>query len=161
MRKIILVAAIAAMVSGAAYAGMPAGSMGFGFVDSDAPIGIRYMMSETMGFDVGVGFASYDGGNTIIRLNAGVPFTLIEHGRCWLDIRPAFSLENISPDVGDSYMNFAIHGWLVANVLLTDNFGIHAASGVSVEMPDNNDDRLTNIVDRGFNATEIGWFFWF
>lgn len=161
MRKIILVAAIAAMVSGTAYAGMPAGSVGFGFVDSDAPIGIRYMVSETMGFDAGVGFASYDGGNTVINLNVGVPFTLIEHGRCWLDFRPAFSLENISPDVGDSVMGFEIHGWLVANVLLTDNFGIHAASGVTIEMPEVAGDRVTNIVDRGFDATEIGWFFWF
>lgn len=173
MRKLILMAAAVAMVSTTAFAAMPVGSFALGWVDQQAPIGIRYQIAEKIAGDVGVGFASFDGGDTEIRVGVGVPIELIAHNRCSLDFRPGFLLTNTSPDNSDfdSYMDFVVHLWLAFNVMITDNVGLNAAHGVdfmvngeqtgSVNGVNFTVDSTTDMMTTAADVTSLGLFFWF
>jgi hypothetical protein len=201
MRKLVLLAAVVAMVSTAASAGHPVGSFALGWVDKDAPIGIRYQLAEKIAADVGIGFKSYasdsmyaedfeesdirgaEAGRTELVVHIGLPMQLLEHDRCSLDFRPAFTLRYNSFDEDtwftydddtekkqalDSVMDFYLHGWLAFNIMLTDNLGLNAAHGINVEVLGEMKsgsmtlaDGKTNIYSGGFDATEIGLFYWF
>jgi len=167
MRKLILLTAIVAMMSTTAFAAMPVGSIALGWVNMDAPIGIRYQIAEKISGDVGVGFQSTDADRTIINAEIGLPIELIAHNRCSLDFRPGFALKYTSFDEDtwgdiDATTDFTIHGWLVVHYLVTDNFGINAAHGIDIDILDGGeDDSTTNYGSVAGNATSIGWYFWF
>lgn len=167
MRKLVFLTAMVAMVSTTAFGAMPVGSFALGYVDSDAPIGIRYQIAEKIAGDFGVGFASFDADRTEINVHVGLPIELIAHSRCSLDFRPGFTLMRTSFDSDtygdiDATNDMALHGWLVVNVMVTDNFGVNAAHGVDIAITDGGAaDNTTNFFSNGSDWTSIGWFFWF
>jgi len=161
MRKLILVTAIVAMMSAPVLAAMPAGSFALGFVDRDAPIGGRYQITDKIAGDAGFGFYIPDTGSKTYTVHLGLPIELLAHARCSFDFRPAITIDITSPEVGDSSTDFTLHGWLMANVMLTDNFGLNAGHGLNIYLVDSGNDTVTNFGTSGKNLTEIGWFYWF
>ena len=176
MRKVVLLLAAAALMTTTAYAAMPVGSMALGWVNSNAPIGIRYQMAEKIAADVGLGVESYDTNRMEFNVHVGVPIEIMAHDRCSLDFRPAVSLYYTSYDedgpmgnIDNSPIDFVVHGWLSVNVMLTDNFGLNASHGLNISITGDREDAdgnvlsegATNFYTVGANATEIGWFYWF
>jgi hypothetical protein len=163
MRKLILMAAVVAMMSTAANA-MEPGSIALGWVKNEAPIGIRYVLAEKIAADVGVGFQSFDSDFTRIYAHIGLPIELLAGDRASLAFRPGFTLRNTSFDDEDldSTMDFWLHLWLAVYYAATDNFGVTAAHGLDVQILDGGEnDSTTDFYSVGANAFEVGWYYWF
>ncbi|MFH1279253.1 MAG: hypothetical protein ABIK65_12845 [Candidatus Eisenbacteria bacterium] len=170
MRKLVFLTAMVAMITSTAFAAHPAGSLALGWVDWKAPIGVRYQIAEKIAGDIGFGFASYDGGNTEIRVHVGLPIELIGHDRCSLDFRPGVSVDYTSPENEnvDSWMDLVLHGWLAFNLMITDNLGLNAAHGVDIEINGEQKagdvvlaESTTDFMTTSSDVTNLGLFFWF
>jgi hypothetical protein len=168
MRKLVLVAAVVAMMSTVASAGMAPGSFALGFTRSEAPIGIRYQLAEKIAGDVGIGFASVDKDYTAIRVHIGVPIELLAGDKASFGFRPGFSLVHTSyeddPVLGeiDATNDMAVHAWLFVNYMLTDNLAVTAAHGIDIQLLDGGEgDDMTNFYSVGGDVFELGWYYWF
>ncbi|MBN1825354.1 MAG: hypothetical protein JW958_03740 [Candidatus Eisenbacteria bacterium] len=176
MRKVVLLLAAAALMTTTAYAAMPVGSMALGWVNSNAPIGIRYQVAEKIAADVGLGVASYDTNRMEFNVHLGLPIELMANDRCSLDFRPAVSVYYTSYDedgpfgqVDNSPIDFVVHGWLTVNLMVTDNFGVNASHGLNIEITGDRENEAGDVIMEGTTdfytvgagVTEIGWFYWF
>ena len=168
MRKFFLLTAMVALMSTTAYAAMPVGSFGLGWVDSAAPIGFRYQIAEKIAGDFGVGFASMDKDQTRINVAFGLPIELLAGDRVALDFRPGFTLNRTSYDEDawgpdkDATNDMCLHAWLMVHVMLTDNFGVNGAHGLDVEITDGGAaDNTTDIMSTSADITRLGWYYWF
>ncbi|MFH1680999.1 MAG: hypothetical protein ABIH26_10185 [Candidatus Eisenbacteria bacterium] len=168
MRKLILLAAVVAMMSTAANA-MEPGSIALGWVKNEAPIGIRYVLAEKIAADVGVGFFSKDmaaenADYTNIYAHIGLPIELLAGDRASLAFRPGFTLKYTTfenEDI-DATTDFWVHAWLAVYYAATESFGVTAAHGLDIQILDGGaGDNLMDIYSIGANAFEVGWYYWF
>ena len=166
MRKLLIASTLLVLSAGIASAAVTAGTIGLGFVNSDAPIGGRYVISEKMAVDVGIGFGKtsddkdtklIDEGTTSLNLDLGLPILMHDAGKAMLWLRPGLAIQNQSYDADgvDSQTNTSISGLLVVEVPITDNFTVSAAHGLIIDLDP------TTINTAGFNWTNLGFMYYF
>ncbi len=166
MRKLLIASTLLVLSAGIASAAVTAGTIGLGFVNSDAPLGGRYVINEKMAVDVGLGFGktadnddteNFDEGSTTINLDFGLPILMHDAGKAMLWLRPGLAIGNTSSDQDgvDSQTDTSISGLLVVEVPITDNFTVSAAHGLIIDLDP------TTINTAGFNWTNLGFMYYF
>ena len=140
-------------------------SVGLGFHDTDAPIGLRWWFSgQKVALDAGIGFESLDTGDDDLNsfaLDVGVPILLRSWDRFHFLVRPGLLFETeevivLGEEEQDKF--FAITGELEAEVFLTDNVSFSASHGIAVinRDPAVGED-TTDFGTIGRNFTEVGF----
>jgi hypothetical protein len=152
-------------------------SVGLGFHDDLAPIGVRYWLSgQKIGIDVGVGYDRESAASSgfpdehlsRFTVNAGVPIVVKSWSRVHFMFRPGVSYTTQqAPDTLATLANFStlkaktlqITGELEAEVFLADNFSVSASHGVGYESfdPAYSDKKENAFFTLGNNFTNIGF----
>lgn len=152
-------------------------SIGLGFHESNAPIGVRWWMAgQKVGIDLGLGYdrEAADGLGfpdehlSRFTLNAGVPIVLKSWSRVHFMFRPGISYSSQQePDTLATPSNFStlnaktlqITGELEAEVFLADNFSVSASHGIGYESfdPAYSDKKQNAFFTLGNNFTNIGF----
>lgn len=155
-------------------------SIGLGFHDSDAPIGVRWWMAgQKVGIDLGLGYdreaastlgftAFPDEHLSKFTINAGIPIVMKSWSRVHFLFRPGISYASQQlPDTLATPANFStlkektlrITGELEAEVFLADNFSVSASHGIGYESfdPAYSDKKETAFFTLGNNFTNIGF----
>lgn len=164
--------AVIALALSASVAGAHGkGSYAIGFMESDAPVGGRYMLSEKMGLDIGLGFISVDAedednegrasgdkhlayAGTQFVLRAALPIALQSGDKVSLQVRPGLGITSNSPDEGESDTAIDISGLLVAEWMMSNTISISGAHGLRVALDPN------NISTVGQGVTHFGVHYW-
>ncbi|MFO7655104.1 MAG: hypothetical protein R6X25_14995 [Candidatus Krumholzibacteriia bacterium] len=176
-RRIMIMALAAVMVAGVAQAQeMRAGSFSLGFTSDDAPIGVRYFLSDNTAFDVGIGFESEDLGEenaSSFWLEAGFWYVLYDYGDSFFFVRPAVQFASLDDRVfgtggiDDTWSVIDLELNLGAEVRLARNFGLtfqHGLRFTTTSLPDDavpggGEDSFTDFSTFGENVTQAGvWF---
>jgi hypothetical protein len=150
------------------------GRFSLGYFDSDAPVGIRYWVTEKIGFDLGLGFESVDLGEengTSFWLEAGVPFIVYPTDRANFFIRPGIQFASLDNRVyGSGPLD---EKWTVFTLLLTpgaevffgEHFSLQAAHGLAIRItspPDEiSEDSSTDFGSLAGSITMLGFHFYF
>ena len=164
MRKFLAVAVLAAILSTAGTGIVHAdsnmamsqakGDVSIGFWDPNAPIGIRYMLTDNWELGGAFGFNKPDEGDTGFALAFQATRRLIHGKRAHLGLRPTFYTESNNPtDL------FAIGADLVVELQIASSVSILASHGleyISEDVP--NGDSATTIQTRYDAASRVG--FW-
>lgn len=152
-------------------------SIGLGFHDSDAPIGVRWWTAgQKIGIDLGLGYdresAAPEGFPdehlSRFTLNAGIPIVLKSWSKVHFMFRPGVSYSTHQlPDTLATLANFStlnektlqITGELEAEVFLADNFSVSASHGIGYESfdPAYSDKKENAFFTLGNNFTNIGF----
>lgn len=144
-------------------------SIGLGFRNTDAPIGIRWWLSgQKLGIDAGIGFGSASqGGNSVSHwaVDFGVPFVLKSWDRVHFIARPGVTfgsqdvVTGIAPFTTDTETSFAISGELEAEVFLAPNVSVSASHGIAYQSvnPPGPGDNVTSFSTIGNNFTQVGF----
>jgi hypothetical protein len=155
-------------------------SIGLGFHDVDAPVGVRWWLAgQKVGIDLGVGFSSesatldgYPNDNTSsLAFSAGVPIVVKSWERVHVLFRPGFFYHKEEVVVSDGFATptpepFAtqdiktirISGELEAEVFLMSNLSVSASHGIAYESVDfGGPDKQTSFGTLGNNFTDIGF----
>ncbi len=164
MRKILLLTVAFGLVATSAIAATPAGKLGLGFMTTEAPIGIRYMASEKVGIDLGLGFSSQSVGDntrTNFYLNAALPVTLIPTEKANFNFVPGVLVKSMG-GVGeaDGRTDFDIYMLLEVEFFLSPAFAVNASHGLAISIEDNGDGSDTNFATGGANWTNFGFHFY-
>jgi hypothetical protein len=136
MKKVVLLTLVLTLVAGTAMAADMAKRIGLGFVNSDAPIGGRYWVSEKIGLDLGFGLSS---------IETQIDSTRTETLTNW-QVFGALPIKIHS--VGDNRVNF--------------NFlpGVMFSSVDNGEGGDSTKESTTDIHLTGSNLTEFGFHYY-
>jgi hypothetical protein len=163
MRKFLAIAALAAVLStaGAALAHADTGMDGdqkkgdvfIGFWDPNAPIALRYMLTDDWEIGAGIGFNKPDEGDTGFAFTAMVTRRLIHASRAHLGLRPTIFIESNNP-----YDVFAIGADLVAEVEIASAVSLVASHGLEFISVDDGFDDTSTIQTRLGTASRVG--FW-
>lgn len=152
-------------------------SIGLGFHNSDAPIGVRWWTAgQKIGVDLGLGydreaansFGFPDEHLSRFTLNAGIPIVLKSWSKVHFMFRPGISYSTQQlPDTLATLANFStlnektlqITGELEAEVFLADNFSVSASHGIGYESfdPAYSDKKENAFFTLGNNFTNIGF----
>jgi hypothetical protein len=137
-----------------------------GFHNSDAPIGIRWWLSDKLALDAGLGFGSTEfGGETFsnFAFDIGLPVMLKSWDRVNFMVRPGifYASQEVplspGPGTGDDTA-LAIVGEFEAEVFLADNFSVSASHGLAIV---NNDpaqgSSTSDWTTFGSNFTNVGF----
>jgi hypothetical protein len=115
-----------------------------GFHDVDAPIGVRWWISDKLALDAGLGFGSdefvpLDENLGHWALDVGLPIMLKSWDRVHFIVRPGivYRSQEVITDPGppilkDNDTSLTIQGELEAEVFLVDNVSISAAHGLAI-----------------------------
>lgn len=143
--KVLIGAVALAMVLGAGVASAKGEAEGYkgslGFHNVDAPVGVRWWLSDKVALDAGLGLGSEE--NTAVdenlshwALDLGVPIMLKSFDRLHFMVRPGLlytSEETVTvpgpPVQKDNDTTMSIGAELEAEVFLTPNFSVSAAHG--------------------------------
>lgn len=152
-------------------------SIGLGFHDVEAPVGVRWWLAgQKVGIDLGVGFSSssatlegYPDDNTsTLAFSAGVPIVVKSWERVHVLFRPGFFYhkeEVVVSDAGlaepfatEDIKTMRISGELEAEVFLMNNLSVSASHGIAYESVDfGGPDDQTGFGTVGNNFTDIGF----
>lgn len=156
MKKGLIALALAALVlPAAAHAQRDlTGKLALGYWNPDAPIGGRYVVSERVALDLGLGFAQFLGDdpttadptdtkkNLQLHIAAGVPFTVVKRDRVNFFIRPGVLFRFIptynqatgaDPYEKKSETETEITGILGAEWFATDDLSFSVGHGLKLE----------------------------
>ena len=157
--------------AGSAFAQAPGHPRGaLGFHDVAAPLGLRWWVSDKLGFDVGLGFGSdesvaLDENFSHFDLDLGLPVMLKSWDRVHFMVRPGigYHSEEVVTDLGpplvkDNDTALTLRGELEVEVFLVDNVSVSAAHGLEIV---NTDPAVggssTDFSTTGANFTNIGF----
>lgn len=151
MKQIILITALFLMVAPPCLATNVAGTVGIGFVDFTAPIGVRYWVNERVGVEGYFGYQSneknfwnedtqaYDKGTaTEWAILVGVPINVLGmlEDRALFNVVPMYRLQNIGKFAdgaeADKYHN--IVAILEFEIFVTGWFSVSGGHGFGVEI---------------------------
>ncbi len=184
MRKVIVILALVSLlVATAALASeytARKGDFAMGYNNTDAPLGIRYFMSDKVAIDFGAGLQGTDLGDetaTSFWFDLGMPYILNDFGNAFFFVRPALTLgilDNrdsglIADPVLDADLNAVDDTWtefdaalyLGGEVEINDHLGVtfQQGFGLTSMSPPGDGDSTTNFGTVGQNVTEAGvWF---
>ncbi len=183
MRKILVILTLVSLlVATAALAGeytARKGDFAMGFNNTDAPVGIRYFMSDKVAVDFGVGFQGTDLGDETASsfwFDLGMPYILRDYGNAFFFLRPALTLGILdNRDAGlidypvmadgvavdDTWTQFTGALYLGGEVEFNDHLGVTFQHGFGIVSmsPPGNGDSMTDFGTVGENVTEAGvWF---
>jgi hypothetical protein len=184
MKRILVIAALViTTTAGLALAeDMPGSakhrSIGLGFHNTDAPIGVRWWMSsQKIGIDFGLGYSSRTAETdpserlTTFALDAGVPIVMHSWDRAHVLFRPGlfYSSEEVGTGTGPTFdtrspTNLAITVELEAEVFLVDNISFSASHGIAYNRFDPDIpgvDSSTEFATLGNNFTQVGFHMYF
>jgi len=154
MRRILFALAVSLLVlPGLSFAETDkSGKVAIGYWSPEAPLGVRYQMSQKAGLDLGIGFAQDAIGddpttvaagdekkNLQLNLEAGVPLTLIQRDHVNFFFRPGILFQFIPtynrPTVADPYdkkseTDVAISAILGAEWFATDDLSLSVGEGI-------------------------------
>lgn len=136
MRKVLIAAiALSCIGAGSSFAAATKGSYALGFVNSEAPIGGRYMISEKMGIDAGIGFGDVEDVGSAFALDFGLPINMHSGENAQLQIRPGLTFSSSSSDVSSDLDDdsVTITGLIEFQVWLTNSLSVNAGHGLSIE----------------------------
>jgi len=151
----VLIAIVAfAFPSGALATPDHTGSVALGYFNPDAPIGVRYQVSQKTGLDLGIGFAQEqiaDDPTTVpagdekknlqLNVEAGVPFTLVQRERVNFFVRPGVLFKFIPTynraTPADAYSKKSqtevhVTGILGVEWFVTDEFSLSVGHGIEI-----------------------------
>jgi len=173
MKKVLFFAAVLCLVATTAMAGDMTKRLGLGFVHWDAPVGGRYMFSEKVGLDVGLGLNvnGYDNGDgttsnlTDWRVMVNVPINIHRVAdRVNFNFLPGVEYyNNDNGDAGDADTYIDIMGALEFEVFVTPDFSVSASHGILISLyspGDPNAENTTDISLFGNNVTEFGFHYY-
>ncbi len=165
--------AVIALALSASVAGAHGkGSYAIGFMESDAPVGGRYMLSDKMGLDVGLGFISIDAEDTTggrasgnkqlaiagtqFVLRVGLPIAMKTGDKVALHVRPGLGITSTSPenDNIESDTSIDISGLLVAEWMMSNTISISGSHGLRIALDPN------NLGTVGNGVTNFGVHYW-
>jgi hypothetical protein len=152
-------------------------SIGLGFHDLDAPVGVRWWLAgQKVGIDLGVGFSSanaaavgYPDDNTSsLAFSAGIPIVVKSWERVHVLFRPGFFYHKeefvvsdatlLEPFATEDIKTMRISGELEAEVFLMNNLSVSASHGIAYESVDfGGPDKQTGFGTLGSNFTDIGF----
>lgn len=173
MKRLITLVALSLVVgaSVASAQGSPEHYKGaLGFHNVDAPLGIRWWISDKLALDAGLGFGSEE--NTAVdenlthwALDLGLPIMLKSWDRVHFMVRPGIlylSQEQVTdpgpPVITDNGTQMTIGAELEAEVFLADNFSVSAAHGFGIVNTDPaGGPSTTDWGTSGANFTNIGF----
>jgi hypothetical protein len=184
MKRILVIAALLLTTTAAASLAdeMPGSahhhSIGLGFHNTSAPVGVRWWMSgQKLGIDLGIGYSSRtaesdpDERLTGWALDAGVPLVMHSWDRAHILFRPGvlYQSEQEGSGFGPTFettspTNLALTIELEAEVFLVDNISFSAAHGIGFGRFDPDIpgvDASTAFSTLGSNFTEVGFHMYF
>lgn len=148
-------------------------SIGLGFHNDLAPVGVRWWLSgQKLGIDLGVGYdrtpAPTAGEHlSTFRFDVGVPIVLKSWSRFHFLFRPGLAYESEQVDATVPLGNFEtetnkdlmITGELEAEAFLLDNFSVSASHGIGYDSfdPAGPGDKETSFFTLGNNFTNVGF----
>lgn len=152
-------------------------SIGLGFHDLDAPVGVRWWLAgQKVGIDLGVGFSSesatlegYPDDNTSsLAFSAGIPIVVKSWERVHVLFRPGFFYHKeefvvsdatlLEPFATEDLKTMRISAELEAEVFLMNNLSVSASHGIAYESVDfGGPDKQTGFGTLGNNFTDIGF----
>jgi len=139
-----------------------------GFHSVDAPLGVRWWLSDKLAFDAGLGFGSNEVANenfSNFTFDLGLPVMLKSWDKVHFIVRPGILYHSqevivaLGPPLNkDSDTSMSIGGELEAEVFLADNFSVSAAHGIAIV---NTDPAVggssTDWGTTGSNFTSVGF----
>ena len=164
MKRLIGLAILALVLDAgavAAHGSTEKGALGFHHVD--APIGLRWWLSDKVGLDGGLGFGSEDLGTQSISsftIDAGLPLMLRSWDRAHFIFRPGLLyLSEEEPGTTNNNTAFRIGAELEAEVFLVDQVSVSAAHGFAITNfnPAGPGPSFTDWGTTGSNFTTIGF----
>ncbi len=173
MRKVfVILTLVSLLVTTAALASeytARKGDFALGFNNTDAPLGIRYFMSDKMAIDFGVGLQGTDLGEdtaTDFWFDLGFPYILRDFGDTFFFLRPAMTLgiiddRNLGGTLDDTWTEFDAALYLGGEVDFSEHFGVtfQQGFGLTSMSPPGDGDSTTDFGTVGQNVTEAGvWF---
>ena len=181
MKKLLIAAAATLLtslaVTPAVHAAPPDaehGSIGLGFHQTAAPIGVRWWLSgQKVGIDLGVGFgneqATPDEKVSHWALDAGVPFVIHSWDRAHVILRPGLLYESQEVVVStvpfdtENATTLSILGEIEAEIFIVDNVSVSASHGIAFSSfnPAGPGDTQTTFSTFGNNFTEVGFHVYF
>ena len=182
IRTSVAVAVLLISMTGIAAAKMPGSashrSIGLGFHDVDAPVGIRWWLSgQKIGIDLGIGFnktpatTDPDESLTGFAFDAGVPFVVHSWDRAHVLLRPGLLYESQEEGVGagptfDTFTptTFSVLLEFEGELFLVDNISVSAAHGIAFSSFDPDlpgTDSETSFGTVGRNFTTVGFHMYF
>lgn len=172
MKKFFFITVALTMIATPALANDVTGRLGLGFVLSSAPVGGRYMFSEKVGIDLGLGLdvdeSDIGGGVTESltdwRVAVGIPVNIHQVGdRVNFNFLPLFMYENIDNGALEADDEINILLGLEFEVFVTMDFSVSAFHGVAIEMFSpgaSGAETTTDIELAGGNLTEVGFHYY-
>jgi len=184
MKRILVIAALLlTTTAGLALAeDMPGSahhkSIGLGFHNVDAPIGVRWWMSnQKVGIDLGIGYSSRtaetdpDEKLNTFAFEAGVPLVMHSWERAHVLFRPGVFYRSTEEGAGTgptftkhTPTDLAIAAELEAEVFLVDNISFSASHGIAYNKHDPDIpgvDSSSEFATLGNNFTQIGFHMYF
>ena len=166
---------VVAVVAPAVAANVTPGMFGVGYFRTQAPVGIRYWLTEQFGIDAGLGLSSreYVYGTPLksetklsFSLDAGVPYVLVSTDQANFFIRPGvlFKSEPNESSPDDNATTIGISGSLGVEYFLTKRFSVQAAHGLIFTSYDpgiKGSDSSTQFYTEEFGISHIGFHFYF
>lgn len=181
VKKLILVAVLTVFLAPAAWSTEDmTGKLAIGFFNSDAPVGVRYWVSEMVAVDIGVGFSSIEVADTAgeatntasFWIEAGFPIKLLEGGeRAHFFFRPGILLGILDDrhfgtgmlDEKWTTIDFTLA--LGAEVFFGSHLSIEATHGIIINYTsppeDVSDEATIDYGTFGNGLTEVGFRFYF
>jgi hypothetical protein len=170
MKRIVLSLVLAVLFASQAFA-VEHEAVAVGFHHVSAPLGIRWWFTDTqsMAFDIGIGFSSRDEGEdreTDFNLDLGLPILLKSWDRVHFLFRPGFGYTSYSRTFGDEVERgsfISILAELEAEVFITEQFSVSASHGLGIFIdsppePEGQEfDSTTDFATIGNNITDIGF----
>ena len=174
----ILVASSPATVSAQETTSAEHRSVGLGFHNVDAPIGLRWWLTgQKIGLDFGLGYRSTpapsysDESLTGWTLEAGVPIVIHDWSRAHVILRPGLlydsqQFESTNPPAAfdtDDATTFVVTAEIEGEVFLVDNVSVSASHGIGFSNydPPGAGDSRTSFSTFGNNFTNIGFHLYF
>jgi hypothetical protein len=180
MKKLLIAAAATLLTSlavpPAVHADAPDahhGSIGLGFHNVDAPIGLRWWLGgQKVGIDLGFGYgneeATPDDRINHWALDVGVPFVMHSWDRAHILFRPGLLYENQEfvvttvPFDTDHATTMAIQAEIEAEIFIVDNVSVSASHGIAFESDDPGPgDSQSSFTTFGNNFTQVGFHMYF
>ena len=164
MKRLIGLAVLALIIDAgvaAAHTGTERGALGFHNVD--APVGIRWWLTDKVGLDGGLGIASEDLGTESVSsftIDAGLPLMLRSWDRAHFLLRPGILyLSEEEPGTTNNNTAFRVGAELEAEVFLVDQISVSAAHGFAITNvnPAGAGPSFTDWGTTGSNFTTIGF----
>ena len=156
------------------------GSIGLGFHNVAAPVGVRWWLSgQKVGIDLGIGFgneSAIDFGYPDEKishwaLDAGVPFVIHSWDRAHVILRPGLLYKSQEVPVTafptpldtENATDLSILGEIEAEIFIVDNVSVSASHGIAFESfnPPGPGDSQSSFTTFGNNFTQVGFHVYF